>query len=616
MIERGIKVLLIEDNPDDHLLVKESLRVAGVRHDLVWVDRMSAALEHLASNDTDVILLDLSLPDSSGLESVTSVCSHSPNIPVIVLTGLNDETLASQAVRSGAQDYIGKGHLNPEALARTIRHSMERIQILSKLESYSLELEAAEIRLRTIIECAADGLIVVDHEGIARFVNPAAEIILGRSGTDVLGKPFGFPILLGETTELDIVLPSGETKTAEMRVVEVDWQGAPAHLASLIDITQRVAMEHDLREKSRLASIGEMAAGVAHEINNPLNSAMGFVQLLLDEDLPQCAHDDLQKIYSEAQRAARVVANLLSFARKRDTHKQFVDVHNIVERALQLKSFELNASNVEVKLEMAPGLTQTMADEDQLVEVVLNLITNAEQAMASESGKGQLTIRSDRKNGGIRLSIKDDGPGIATENLDKIFDPFYTTKEVGKGTGLGLSICHGIVHQHGGELWVESVEGEGTTFHLDLPILDQEEAQESQTMQPSRPAVPAKTVLVVDDDPGNLDLLETVLTVEGYQVDVARDGQQAWHRIQNKAYDCIFLDLKMPILGGQQLFQQVYDYDEELAKRIIFMTGDSFSSDSHHFLATTGNRIMEKPFDLNALQQHIDPLKEVALGIG
>ena len=579
MIERGIKILLIEDDPDDHLQVRESLRVAGIRHDLVWLDRMSTALEHLARNDTDVILLDLSLPDSSGLESATSVCSQFPHIPVIVLTGLNDDILASQAVRTGAQDYIAKGQLTPEVLARTIRHSVERIQILSKLEAYSLELEAGKIRIRKIIECDADGLVVLDQAGIAHFVNPAAERILGRAGPDVLGRLFGFPILVGETTELDIVSPSGETKVVEMRVVEIDWQGEPAHLASLIDITPRVAMEHRLREKGRLASIGEMAAGVAHEINNPLNSAMGFAQLLLDEDLPETVHDDLQKIYSDAQRAARVVANLRAFARKRDPRTHSVDVENIAERALELKLYELNASDVEMKVGIAPDPPQMMADEDQLVEVVLNLLTNAEQAMVSEQRKAQLTIRSGRTDGRIRLSISDDGPGIAAENLDKIF----------------------VVE----ELWAERVEGEGATLHLELPTLDQVEVQEPQTARPDPPVVPAKTVLVVDDEPGNLDVLETVLTSEGYQVDVAQDGQQAWHKIQNKAYDCIFLDLKMPNMSGQQLFQLVEEYNKELAMRIVFMTGDTFSPDSYHFLSGTGNRILEKPFDLKELLQHL-----------
>jgi len=244
---------------------------------------------------------------------------------------------------------------------------------------------------------------------------------------------------------------------------------ASVHVAR--DITQHKKMEEQLIITDRLASVGELASGIAHELNNPLTSVIGFSQLLLEKDVPDDVKEGVKIIYSEAQRTAQVVKNLLTFARKHDTEKGPVDINSIMEKVLELRAYEQKVSNIQVNTRFAPDLPEIMADYFQLQQVFLNIIINAEHFMIEAHGKGILTITTERVRYIMRASLADDGPGISKENLGHLFDPFFTTKEVGKGTGLGLSICHGIITEHGGRIYAESKLGKGATFVVELPII-------------------------------------------------------------------------------------------------------------------------------------------------
>jgi signal transduction histidine kinase len=222
--------------------------------------------------------------------------------------------------------------------------------------------------------------------------------------------------------------------------------------------------------QDRLASIGQMASGIAHELNNPLTSVVGFSKLLLGKDLAADVREDLTTINREAKRTANVVRGLLTFARKQGTEKSLVDINSSVQGVLQLRSYEQRVSNIEVNARFAPDLPQIMGNGGQLQQVFLNIIANAEQAMLEAHNRGSLTIVTARVGDIIKTSVADDGPGISPENMKKLFTPFFTTKEVGKGTGLGLSICHGIVSEHGGKIYAESELGKGATFVVELPI--------------------------------------------------------------------------------------------------------------------------------------------------
>ena len=242
-----------------------------------------------------------------------------------------------------------------------------------------------------------------------------------------------------------------------------------AELESL-ETEQRRAGEQMLIT-DRLASIGELASGLAHELNNPLTGVIGFSQLLLNKDLPDEIKEDIKIIYSEAKRAADVMKNLLIFARKHAPVKQLVDINGVIEKVLTLRAYEHKVENIQVVNRFSADLPPTMADYFQLQQVFLNIIINAEHFMLEAHQRGTLTITTRRAGNHIIASFADDGPGIAKEDLAHLFDPFFTTKEVGEGTGLGLSICHGIVTEHNGLLYAESQPGKGATFVVELPVL-------------------------------------------------------------------------------------------------------------------------------------------------
>ncbi|MCJ7790895.1 MAG: PAS domain S-box protein [Dehalococcoidia bacterium] len=236
------------------------------------------------------------------------------------------------------------------------------------------------------------------------------------------------------------------------------------------DITEQKQQNEQLMMADRLASIGELAAGTAHELNNPLTSVIGFSQLLMEKDIPDDIREDMEIIHNEARRAADVTKSLLTFARKRAPVKQLTQINNIIVDVLKLRAYEQKVNGIQVKRRLAHELPEIMVDNFQMQQVFLNIIINAEYFMTVAHTRGTLTINTKKHNGSMRISITDDGPGIPEENLSRIFDPFFTTKEAGKGTGLGLSICHGIVAEHGGQIYAKSQPGKGATFIVELPI--------------------------------------------------------------------------------------------------------------------------------------------------
>ena len=223
--------------------------------------------------------------------------------------------------------------------------------------------------------------------------------------------------------------------------------------------------------------------------------------MLMCARLPEPAAHQVRRIHSEAQRAAKIIHNLLAFARRHEPEKRYMDVTAVLEWALGLKAYDFSVGRVQVTRRWPQDLPRTMVDEHQLIQVIMNILTNGEQAMLQAHGKEHFTISAKRSADRINISITDDGPGIAADNLHRIFDPFFTTKDVGEGTGLGLSICYGIVRQHSGTMWVESPPGHGATFHIELPILSPEGELGYQPgdFEPNPP--PRQRILVVDDEP-------------------------------------------------------------------------------------------------------------------
>ncbi|RLE46076.1 MAG: hypothetical protein DRJ31_10435 [Candidatus Methanomethylicota archaeon] len=270
--------------------------------------------------------------------------------------------------------------------------------------------------------------------------------------------------------EVTIVRKDGTEVPVEVTYAYTTYKGKYANVGYIRDITNRKKMEEQLIVTDRLASIGELASGVAHELNNPLTGIIGFSELLLKKDIPEDIKEDLKIINREARRTAQIVGNLLTFARKHPEEKQPVDINKVIQTILDLRAYEQKVNNIEVKTQFATDLPEIVANAFQIQQVFLNIIINAEHFMTEAHKRGTLTITTERVGDVVRVSIADDGPGIAKENLNHIFDPFFTTKEVGKGTGLGLSISHGIITENGGRIYAESEPGKGSTFIVELPI--------------------------------------------------------------------------------------------------------------------------------------------------
>jgi len=277
--------------------------------------------------------------------------------------------------------------------------------------------------------------------------------------------------------EYTLLTKDGREFPAELSAAVLsDGSGIPIGFIGITkDITERKKMEEQLILTDRLASVGELASGIAHELNNPLTGVIGLSQLLVEKDVPEDVKEDLKLVYSEAQRAANVVKNLLTFARKHPPAKELLNINDVISKVLEFRAYEERVSNIEVVAHLASDLPQIMADYFQLQQVFLNIVINAEYFMIEAYNKGTLTITTERAGDGIRASFTDDGPGISKENLGYIFDPFFTTKEVGKGTGLGLSICHGIISAHNGQIYAESEPGKRATFIVELPLSQKEQ---------------------------------------------------------------------------------------------------------------------------------------------
>jgi PAS domain S-box-containing protein len=350
---------------------------------------------------------------------------------------------------------------------------------------------------RTTFDSITDFISIHDRNNRIVRMNKAFADALKTTPKELIGK-FCHELTHG-TKEPPANCPQRQTlKTGKPATIEVydsnlgiyvqestspifDEKGKVAgsvHIAK--NITERKQMEEQLMLTDRLASIGELASGIAHELNNPLTSVIGFSQLLLEEDIPENLKEDLVTIYSEAQRASSIVKNLLTFARKHAPMRQLSQVNSIIDDVLRLRAYEHKVNNIKVEKRFAPNLPEIMVDYFQMQQVFLNIIVNAESSMLQANGKGKLVITTARVNNVIKATIADDGPGIAKENLRRVFDPFFTTKEVGKGTGLGLSICHGIVTEHGGRIYAESEISKGAAFAVELPIDGRPRRKEEQ----------------------------------------------------------------------------------------------------------------------------------------
>jgi two-component system NtrC family sensor kinase len=393
---------------------------------------------------------------------------------------------------------------------------------------------------------------------------------------------------------------------------ETAGEAGQVHLEALVrDVSERKKMDDQSRDlyqqlvqAEKMAALGQTISGVAHELNNPLATILSWAERLTEKPLDDAARRGVDVILGEAERAARIVRNLLTFARKRQSTRSLIDLNEVVRETLALRAYEQRVSNIDTITALASGLPRVFADPHQVQQVLLNLVINAEHAMISANGRGSLVIRTwhDPDRDSVVLEVTDDGPGVAPDVKSKIFDPFFTTKEVGKGTGLGLTVAYAIVQEHGGRIRVDSPPAGGAAFVIELPVMIAEPpAKPARPSLPSMEAVRGASVLLVEDERALALAVGEALTDVGLKVEHAGDGEEALARVRQTSYDVIVCDLKMPRVDGMMLYRAMAAATPALARRVIFVTGDVAGTDAERFLDETGCRWLAKPFRLGDL---------------
>ena len=506
------------------------------------------------------------------------------------------------------------------------------------------EWRQVEAELRGVLDSVQVGVILLDPSGRIRFSNARFGQLFGlgvrqlRESSnfeqlpDLIGKRFRNPDAFlapwksygtgaggPEHDELELTRPVRRVIERFSRPI-LDARGRRMGWCELYsDVTGERQIQAKLLQTEKAAALGQLVSGIAHELNNPLTAIMGYAQLLLGRGLGPAQLSEAEKVYEQAERARRIVKNLLCFARENKSERTRVNLNEVVERTVALRSYEFKIENIQVESELDPNLPLTMADPYQLQQVVLNLLINSEQALLEERGSGRVRIRTShlvgrsakRSGGRIFLEVSDDGPGVPRAIASRIFDPFFTTKPPGVGTGLGLSIVYGIVQQHDGEVTFDNQPGAGAKFTVELPVVPVPEADRSATSAhpPDRPfAVSAGRILVVEDEPTVAQLVVDVLREEGHHAEAVLDSQEGLTRISRSEYDLVICDLRMPRLDGPAFYDALVQAGSPAREKILFITGDTLAPRTLEFLEPNGFPYLAKPFLVEELKLAVNRL--------
>ena len=373
-------------------------------------------------------------------------------------------------------------------------------------------------------------------------------------------------------------------------------ENARLYAAAQDSLTRLRETQAQLVQAAKMSALGQLVSGVAHELNNPLSVIIGYGQLLLAREVPESLRRPVELMVAQGDRMAKIVRNLLFFARQRPPERVAVNLQAVVEQTLALRINQLTLSGIVVETEFAADLPEIAGDAQQLEQVFLNLLLNAEQAILEVKPQGRIIVRTRMSPGGdfVCADVIDDGPGVTPEALPHVFEPFFTTKIVGSGTGLGLSVSYGILEEHGGRLAVQSRRGE-TVFTVELPV-GSPATTVSEAPRLDLPRGDGHVALVVEDEPSVLDLVVALLEEVGWSVDVAGGGREALERVARRTYDLIISDVRMPDGDGQELYAGVRERAPALARRFIFITGDTANVEAWGSLEGTGVPVIEKPF--------------------
>lgn len=634
--ESKTRILLVEDNLSYSKLVEKMLGDQGGEAEITLsVDTISKGLDALDAGEFDLVLLDLKLPDSDGLDTFNTLRKHAPDIAVIVLTAMSDERKAVKAVKSGAQDYLIKGEVDARQLNRSIRYATQRQRNINEIKRMEYALSREKERLSVTLSSIGDGVITTDTEGRIDSLNKVAETLCGWTQEEASGRSIEEVFLLVDEV-------SGKTKQSPVKraieanctvglhkgtvlvtkngqdVRHVSASSSPIRDNNSIiigvvlvfrDITQRKQMEDELLKAQKLESIGVLAGGIAHDFNNLLTAIMGNISLMKASGYKV---EDVQKRLLEAEgacdKAKALATQLLTFSKGGlPDIKETASLEKVIR---DTANFTMSGSELEFKFIVDRDVCPVEIDQGQMSQVFSNLLINASQAMSSE---GKITIKLEnthsKKENGIPLTggkyvkatIEDEGIGIPREYLTKIFDPYFTTKQ--HGSGLGLATSYSIIKNHGGHIAVDSELHVGTKFYVYLPSAAKSNG--ASVDKENEIVWGSGRVLVMDDKSEVLEAAGEMLSHIGYDVDYAKDGSEALKKYKTarksgKPFDSVIMDLTIPGgMGGAEAMRKLQVIDPEV--KVIVSSGYSSDPIMSKYEKYGFKAVLPKPYELKKL---------------
>jgi len=492
----------------------------------------------------------------------------------------------------------------------------------------NISKEELALRLTPIVEkVMKTGKVILDEEFESQKPVPITQ------AEDPLRHVLGFPLkanlqtlgafCVGSSTSFNekrISLLNAVSETVANAVYRQSvFDSMQAHLETLR------ATKIQLVQSEKLAAIGELIAGVAHELNNPLTTITLSAELLLQQSVNEQDIYDLGKIVSESQRAAKIVKSLLDFSRQHAPERQPVEINPLLKSTTDLISWELVKNNINWRFEFANDLPVTVADPNQLKQVFINIINNSVQAIKKHKKTGEITLTtevgpsiffgaSSKEANVIRIIFSDTGPGIPPAVLPRIFDPFFTTKNASEGTGLGLSVCHGIITEHKGHIWAENLNEGGARILVELPIVEPDKTTSNYENYLKTKAAANEHLLIIEDEESVLEVMQRALMRKGFIVDGVGSGAEGLECLKNNTYALIICDIRMSGMNGFEFYQAATRIDARLGKMIVFTSGDSVKPEYSNFIKLTGTTFIPKPFELsyliNVVQEKIASLKQ------
>jgi two-component system NtrC family sensor kinase len=488
---------------------------------------------------------------------------------------------------------------------------------------------ASEALNAAIIAAALDCVIAIDEAGNIVEFNPAAEATFGYSRAEALGRPVaelivppslrqrhaegfgryikgGEPRILGRRIDIEAMRANGEVFPVELTITEVPLPERRIFTAHLRDLTVRRSNEAEiqrqreaLHQSEKMAAVGSLLAGVAHELNNPLSIVIGNA-LMLTEAAAMVSpelNERAQTVQAAAERCGRIVRTFLAMARQRERQQRPAALREFIDGPLELLAYGLRAAGIEVTLDIPDGLPPLLCDPDQMQQVVMNLLTNARQALEGCPAPRRVRIAARREGEWTLLEIADNGPGVPEAIRSRVFDPFFTTKPMGAGSGIGLGLSRGIVEAHGGTLNLAPDDGSGARFLIRLPLGNASAPDSAAADAAQRPSTgDERSVLIIDDEVEVARLLSELLAGLGFRCEIAHDGAAAQARLRQRDYDAILCDVRMPEVDGPALFAWLGETKPHLRQRMAFLTADTLGAASGEFLAHASRPILEKPF--------------------